>query len=178
MSQSMEFDENLLPAIIEINAFHGDWERYEDHLYGIFLKDFVYSKPLLIKKPVQYRRNPEINGKIQTFFHITSENTSHAVDPNDRTPDFRRCERVPWIREIIDQYEQQTGCCSFVKIWAEEWKNYIRWHLLIPEVRFLIVVEERENYNLLITSFYLEKDHQLKKKLKKFEKYQKQKTPL
>jgi len=172
-----EFDKSLLPEIIELGHFNGNWSKYEEYLYKIFLRDFVYSKPLFLAKQVQYRRNPEIEGKIQTFFHITSVNTSSAKDPNDREPDLRRCERIEWIRVMIDHYYYNTGCCKYIKVWPEEWKNYVRWHLLLPEVRFLIVIEERETYNLLITSFYLEREHQLRKKLKKFEKYEKQKTP-
>ena len=170
--------EDYLPPIIELNDFNGNWTDYENHLYEIFLRDFYDSKPFLFDKPVNYRRNPEIEGKLQSFFHVTSVGSSLAKDPNDRNPDLRRCERLEWIRIIINDYQNQNGCYSKIKCWPEKWRNYTRWHLLLEEVKFLVVVEERETYNLLVTSYYLSKDHQVKKKVKKYEKYIRQKTPL
>lgn len=172
----------LFPSIVELNSFRGNWSKYESFLYEIFIKDFVDSKPLLHKKPVNYRRHPEIENKLQSFFHITSVDTSLTTNPNDRIPDLRRCEKIHWVRIIIDAYENKKVCnqcqCGFVKCWAEKWRNNVRWHLLFEEAKFMVVVEEREDYCLLVTSFHLEYSHQIKKKLKKFEQYQKQKTPL
>ncbi|WP_342475326.1 hypothetical protein NST70_13590 [Weizmannia sp. FSL K6-0777] len=166
------------PDLIELSDFNGDWVKYEDHLYSIFVSHFVYSKPLFKGKIVNYRRTPEVAGKIQSFFHVTSVNSSLTKNPDDRIPDLRRCERIHWIRKIIDDYSNKVGIFSEIKCWAEDWKQYKRWHLLLEHYKFLVVIEERETYNLLVTSFYLEKDHQVKKKLKKFNDYvQMQRTP-
>lgn len=164
-----------LPPLIELSDFNGNWTRYENQLYEIFLTDFVDSSPHLFGKPVRYRKNPMILDKIQAFFHITSENTSKLDDPNDRIPDFRRCERIHWVRKFLENCGCHNGC---IKFWPEKRGPYKRWHLLLEEVKFMVVVEEREDYNLLITSFYIERDHQLRKKLKKYNEYKEQETLL
>jgi hypothetical protein len=167
-----------LPDTIEFNDYQ-DWNSYEEVLYQIFINDFVQSHPLLNDKPVKIRKHPMILGKEQTFFHITSvDQTFNPKDPNDRIPDLNRSARLSWVRKIIENYMCRKGCCSFIKVWREKYKSYERIHMLFEEVRFMVVVEERETYNLLITAYYIEHDHQLKKKLKKYERYQKQKTPL
>lgn len=166
-----EFSCKLLPPIIDFNDFK-DWNKYESYLYQIFIEDFINSQPELFGKPIRYRKHPMITDKEQAFFHLTSVDSSKKVeDPNDRIPDLRRCERIHWIRIIIDNYLCNKGCCSSIKFWPEPWKMYKRWHFLFEEVRFLVVVEEREDYNLLITSYFINHEHQLKKKLKKYNQY-------
>ena len=58
-----------------------------------------------------------------------------------------------------------------LKIWTVQVKNDLRYHILCEELRFMVVVAERERYCLLITAFYFEYDHSLEKKLKKYEEY-------
>jgi hypothetical protein len=166
-----DFSCELLPPIIDFNNYQ-DWKIYEEFLYQIFVQDFIKSQPELFGKPVRHRKHPVVTDKEQAFFHVTSKDTSKIVeDPNDRIPDFRRCERIHWIRTLLENYNCRKGCCSFIKYWAEPWKMYKRWHFLFEEVRFLIVVEEREDYMLLITSYYIDYDNQLRKKIKKYEQY-------
>lgn len=56
-----------------------------------------------------------------------------------------------------------------------------RVHILLEEERYMVVVECRKDYCLLITAFYFEHDHSLNKKLKKYDEYKtsstKQKAP-
>lgn len=40
----------------------------------------------------------------------------------------------------------------------------------------MVVVEKRENYNLLITAFYFDREHTLIKKLNKYKQYAKAKS--
>ena len=60
----------------------------------------------------------------------------------------------------------------------EYYKKNIRVYLLFKDVKFLVIIEKRENYNLLITGYYIEYEHSIKKYIKKYEQYKKQKTPL
>ncbi len=43
-----------------------------------------------------------------------------------------------------------------------------RVNLLLEEERFIVIVELRDKYNLLITAFYIDYEHTMKKKLKKY----------
>lgn len=164
--------------MIDFNLYR-EWNKYEEVLYDVFIHDFVYSKPLFEGKPVNIRKHPIVLEREQAFFHITSvDKTFNPENPDDRIPDIKRCARIKWVRKIIENYLCNEGCCSLIKYWRELYKGRERIHLLFEEVRFLVIVEERETYNLLITAYYIEYDHQLRKKLKKYREYQKQKTPL
>lgn len=167
-----EFYCEWLPDLILFNEFN-DWNEYENYLYEIYLDDFKRNTAYIFNKPIRVRINPTISDKDQTFFHITS-NSDHAKtnDPNDRVPDFRRCERIAWPREIIDNYLCDKKClCNKIKVWREPYKGNTRIHLLFEDAKFLVVLEERKEYILFITSFYIEYRHQIKKQLKKYEKY-------
>ena len=43
---------------------------------------------------------------------------------------------------------------------------YSRVHFLFEEERYLVILEKRKTYNLLITAYYLEYDNALEKQLK------------
>ncbi|ADU30974.1 hypothetical protein [Evansella cellulosilytica] len=169
----MKFACEWLPDLVDFNDY-GDWTRYEDILYSIFYQDFVATQQLINNKPVNYRKHPYECDKEQAFFHLTSVDYHKTQDPSNRIPDLRRCERIRWIKALIHNWNCPSG---IVKIWREPYKSYERLHFLIEEERYLLVIEERKNYFLLITAYYLDRDHELKKKLKKYNKY-KQKTPL
>jgi len=166
-----------LPDLITMNDFGGDWQDYDNFLYEVFRGDFIKNNVFFRGKIVRVRHSPEINDKIQGYFHVTSENSSKSNDPNDRIPDLRRCERISWIRKLIENHGCKKGCCSLPKTWVEDYKGKDRWHILLENYKFLVVLEERERYFLLITSFYLESDSQIRKKLEKYNQY-KQKTPI
>ncbi len=53
---------------------------------------------------------------------------------------------------------------------------YSRVHFLFEEERYLVILEKRKTYNLLITAYYLEYDNALEKQLKHYNQFKKQKT--
>ena len=79
-----------------------------------------------------------------------------------------------WVRAFIENYNcdpsKCTGCDG-IKIWEKPYKNNQRIHLLFEEERYIVVLERRENYVLLITAFYIEQDHTLEKKVKEYHQY-------
>jgi len=162
-----------LPQLEYYEDYGRDWQCYETALYGIFKKDFLDSKPIFKSRPVNIRKRPIEYNKEEAFFHITCQD----YDKNgNRYPDFRRCERIRWVRSFIENYQcDPTICqnCDGIKIWEEDAPKgtYKRIHLLLEEERYLVVIERREAYCLLITAFYFEQDHSLRKKLQHYQKY-------
>ncbi len=159
-----------LPCLEEFNDY-GDWGRYEAVLYEIFKNDFIATKPCFENKPVNIRKHPMEGNKEQAFFHVTSQDYFKDCE---RVPDMRRCERIRWIRSFIEKYKcDPTKCieCQGVKVWEEEkqpkW-NGNRVHLLLEEERFMVVLERRGTFFLLVTAFYLERDHTLRKKIQQY----------
>lgn len=169
-----------LPDIVECTDF-SKWNEYLDSIYEIFKKDFVDNRPIFEGKGVNFRKAP-MDGKYEhTFIHLTHKDEYHnSSNPNDRLPDPRRAERIGWNKAIIENYKCSDICenCDKVLYFEEYYKKNIRVYLLFKDVKFLVIIEKRENYNLLITGYYIEYEHTMKKYIKKYEQYKKQKTPL
>lgn len=169
-----------LPEIIECKNFR-EWNEYLDILYEIFKKDFIEDKIMYEGKYVNFRKAP-MDGKYEhTFIHLTHKDEYHLSDnPNDRIPDPRRSERISWNKAIIEHYPCKENCenCNKILYFEEQYKKNIRAYFLFKDVRYLVIIEKREKYNLFITGYYIEYDNALKKYLKKYEQYKKQKTPL
>lgn len=162
--------------IVECTDF-GKWNEYLDSIYEIFKKDFIDNRPIFDGKGVNFRKAP-MDGKYEhTFIHLTHKDEYHNFsNPNDRLPDPRRAERIGWNKAIIENYKCSDTCenCDKVLYFEEYYKKNIRVYLLFKDVKFLVIIEKRENYNLLITGYYIEYEHTMKK----YEQYKKQKTPL
>jgi len=112
----------------------------------------------------------ELN-KEEGFYHVTCQDYNND---GDRVPDLRRCERIRWVRKFIENYQcnkETCTICSGVKVWDEPYKNTFRTHILLEEEKYMVVIEKRHNYCLLITAYYFDREHTLEKKLKKYEKY-------
>lgn len=175
-------DKMCLPDIIECSSL-ASWSVYLEMLYNtVYRKYYIETRPIYNGKPVCQRRNP-MDGKYEHgFIHSTHEDFYHnSGDKNDRIPDLRRSERIAWAKYIIENYKCSVSeGCNNILYWEEiNSKNgRVRIHLLYESERFLVVIEDNKTCYYLITTFYLDKDYALEKRLKKYKKYQKQKTPL
>lgn len=149
------------------------YKEYEASLYCTYKKDFWSNDLFFQGLKVQVRKSPIIDGYEESFVHFTCKNYENV---QNREPDFRRCERLHWIRKFIENYQCKARCvekCDGIKYWEEPYKSTMRFHFLFEEERFLVVLEKREYYCLLITAFYLEYDHSLQKQLKHYRMYKK-----
>lgn len=159
-----------LPELLLYEDYES-WKAYEDELYKIFCNDFKSSYPQFAGKRVKIRYNPIEYGKEEGFFHVTCQD--YKKD-GVREPDFRRCERIRWVRRFIENYQckmEECVDCGGMKVWEEPYKMYSRVHILLEEERYMVVVERREDYCLLITGFYFDQEHRLRKTLNRYEKY-------
>ena len=176
-----DFKCKLLPPILDFNDFDNDWDKYKDELYLQFVNDFITKKTEYDKLKVSIRSNPKENNYEHGFIHLTTiKSPDSSNDVNDRIPDLRRCERLKWVKILIENYPCIKKCnnCNGIQYYEEYYKNNIRINLVLPEAKFKVVLEKRSNYYLLITGYYLTYNHNVKKELQKIAKFQKQKTPL
>ena len=96
-----------------------------------------------LKVSCQFR--PESQGKHFGFWHVISEGEIE----DDRTPDFRRCERVSWIAylitnadsdESISWWKNKRGTNTHVVIWHEA-------------ENFVVILAERNDYYMLRSAY-------------------------
>ncbi|MBD3672767.1 MAG: hypothetical protein HUJ26_04500 [Planctomycetaceae bacterium] len=142
-----------LPEIITLNDHDGNWQNYIDAVYAVFENDFIKSKCHLKGKEVGVRRETSYDGKWFTFWHCVSEGRIEE----DRTPDFRRSERVPWIRPTIEHETEDT-----VDVWTTKKNREQRLYLWVNE-EYIVVLGVRKKYFLLITAFPTNRTHTVEK---------------
>ncbi|WP_128426323.1 hypothetical protein [Gudongella oleilytica] len=162
-----------LPNLEFFEDYNSEWAAYQNALYTIFKKDFIDSRPSFKGIRVSIRKHPVEYGKEEAFFHVTCQDYN---GDGERAPDFRRCERIRWVKSFIEEHNCDSSACAEcdgIKLWEEPAPrgSYKRVHLLLEEERYMVVVEPRDSYCLLITAFYFEQDHSLRKKLQHYAEY-------
>lgn len=151
-----------LPSIVELKSFKGNWEHYLEHIYSIYVKDFVKSKPTFNGTLLGVKRHPQEQNKDATFWHMISDGEIER----ERTPDMRRCERVCWPKPIIDNHHT----CG-LKIWKNKRGSETRILLWLEEAEYLMVLAERKDYILFWTAYPVTQEHSKRKLQKEFQLY-------
>lgn len=102
-------------------------------------------------------------GKEVIFWHLT-----HRVDKNteQRIPDLRRSERLPWVRPMLDySTEPEILAWDF-----KEGDGTIKTYVWLKDYDFLVVMKKySDGSRRLITSFHVEYPHKRKKLQKKYD---------
>jgi|GEM_PF-2487039 len=104
----------VFPDLIEFNDYR-NYDLYEKKLLEVYERDLWKGKLTFkgLKVLPRVHQRFELNGKSLdwTFAHFTSKG---AIDEN-RELDLSRCERIGWIKPIIEN--SHLDC---VKIWVNE----------------------------------------------------------
>ena len=157
-----------LPSLIMLDHYGGDWQRYIDAVFAVFHSDFIAGNTHYNgKKILLIGRDKElVQGKERRFWHCVSDGKIE----DDRPPDFRRCERIPWMRPVIENAADVT-----VDVWVErqDGKRDVRPHLWFNE-EYLVVLESlwKGDYRP-ITTFPTDEKHQIRKYRRRRDKWQK-----
>ena len=154
-----------LPPLVRLEDYGGNWERYEEAVYSHFFQDFVASGPLLRGARVSYTREPLINGREYTFWHLISEGAAEET----RLPDLRRCERIRWPRAMID------SCGSGdVRAWRNRRRSGQALVLALLDWSYKVVLLYRRNSLALWTAYPVEFSNQRRQMEKEYAAYKAQ----
>lgn len=153
-----------LPPLIEYAAFSGDYGQFLDAVYARFCDDFVKTKPAFPKRRFALKRHPLTLGKEATFWHLVS---SGPVE-DERLPDLRRMECVPWVRPIIERVGTDE-----VRTWMSSRGTEPRISVALPDFSYLVVLADRGDdqsgrYVLLWTAFLIEHGNQRRRREKEY----------
>ncbi len=133
-----------LPDLILFEDSQGDWGKYKQKLYQLFL-DSIVNKLTFLNAPIKCRYFQPIDNMYRCFWHLISEG---ALDDNDRIPAMRRCERLRWIAHIINHYNDLDVLC-----WENKRGQNNHIVLWLPSEKYMIVLSRRKDYYLLITAY-------------------------
>jgi hypothetical protein len=137
--------EIILPALILLDEYHGDWNAYVDALYKIYSCEIVQGGLTFRNIPVRCRFHPPTKGKGFGFWHVVSSGPSE----DDRIPDFRRCERIRWVAwtifhahesRVVSWWENTRGGSTHVVLWLEEFD-------------YAVILARRSGYYLLKSAY-------------------------
>ena len=148
-----------LPGLVLFEDYNNNWEQYLDALYSYFKADFVDSKPVFQGQRLALKRYPLSEGREATFWHLISEGTSEE----NRSIDLRRCERIRWLKPIIENSADDA-----VKLWKNIRRGEIRICLWLENQEYLVVLTERKGYILPWTAYVVTEPHRKRKLQKEF----------
>jgi hypothetical protein len=142
------------PALLRLEDSCGDWNSYEDEIYSVFQADVIQHDLRFRGLRVSARRLPEHARKWASFWHLISE--GHVED--DRLPDLRRCERIRWVRWVIENADTLDD----IDVWQNQRGRDTNWLLWFRE-EYLVILGARSDYFLLRTAFCTDREHRRQK---------------
>jgi len=140
----------VMPDLIELTDFDGNFASYLDYVYQAFKRDFVYKKPVYRGTILALKSHPIVDGRECTFYHITHEGN---IEEN-REPNIRRMERINYPKFLIENCDHPD-----VFVWEKKQNGKVRILIFHPGEGYLIVLEKRIDYILFWTAYYVEHSH-------------------
>jgi hypothetical protein len=132
------------PTLLLLEAFGGHWNAYEAELNRIFMEEIARGGVRFRDWPVNCRRIPEAGGRWASYWHLVQEGRVE----DDRTPDMRRCERIRWVRWIIESAVTHPEIDEWQNVRGTE-TNTLLWY----GEEYLVVLTQRKDYWLLKTAY-------------------------
>lgn len=152
-----------LPQKIYLEEYGGNYHRYIDAVYEIFEEDFISHKATFGSHRLNLKFNPRFQERAYTFYHMTHKGEKE----DEREPDLRRCECMPWARPTIENVENWQ-----LKFWRQTRQRSNNRVCICLEndddVDYFVVLEVRSNYVLLWTAFVGERPHETAKKMREY----------
>lgn len=150
-----------LPDLVPFSDY-GDWSRYVEVIYELYLNDFVRSHFTVGGKPFALRRFPQERGKDKAFWHICGQD-----DGQDLPDNFRRCERIRWPKAIV----LHRGDVS-IKMWADDRFKTSNGKLRVLvwyNEEYVVVLEPRPSYVLFVTAYPTDYGHTVRELTARYE---------
>ncbi len=140
------------PDLIPFKAFDGDWAAYETELHRIFIAEIARGGLIFRGERVNCRRLPEAAGRWASFWHLVQEGRVE----DDRTPDLRRCERIRWVRWVIENAAKHAEIDMWQNTRGTE-VNTLLWY----REEYLVVLGQRQGYLLLRTAYCTDRSRRI-----------------
>lgn len=161
---------DLLPDLIQCTDF-AKYNEYRAKIYKIYTETFISSSVVWDNKVITVNTDLDEDGFPKGFRHITGRDYSKD---GTRYPDFRRSERIMWIKPMIeDSKDVCPACaeCDGIKIWTRPHNNKQRTIFLSEEESYVVIIERKKFFFILITAFYIDDENEMNDFLVSYEKY-------
>jgi len=152
----------ILPGLVYFEDYSGNFTLYNEAVYAVFRNDFVKHRPVFQNKRLALKAHPLIDGKEYTYYHFTHSGNIET----ERFPDIRRMERIGYPKPMIDFSDDIN-----LKVWRNKRGTSERILILHETERYLVVLEDRKNYILPWTAYFIEDDSRLRRLLAEYDHY-------
>ncbi|NOR69662.1 MAG: RlfB protein [Methylomarinum sp.] len=152
----------MLPEPLQLGKV--DATQIFDYLYDFFHRDFVQNKAYLNQQIyIDPKSRCKDDGKEMCFWHITTKETKKQVRDGskwhwkvvDRYIDYRRAERIEWIKLIIENHNHDKVKWFYHK--ETKGKKPIRLYLWAYQDDFVVILQKLgRSSSFLVTSFYID----------------------
>lgn len=152
-----------LPERILLEDFSGNIASYLEAVYCIFRNDFVLNRPSFRGIRLGLKKYPLVQDKEYTFYHMTHEGS----DESRRTPDIKRMERMPFPAPMINHSTH-----PYLKVWRNTRNRNKQRILIFHEAEsYLVVLDDRGDYILPWTAYFVEHGYRKRRLLQEYEEY-------
>lgn len=156
-----------LSPIVKLEDFDGNVQSYLEHIFSIFKNDFIDNRPSFQGRGVLHDRKDD-NGRPQGFVHITTEENHNS---GERELCLRRCERIGWIKLIIENSHDPVVLVWVKELHSPKRKWVKRTFLFLEKESFLVILEEIKYGFYMITAIYVDSEKQKEKHLRDHKRY-------
>lgn len=149
------------------------FDQYLDAIYLKFKQDMIDSRASWPPNGslVSCRRHEEVDGRHGGFWHIVSDGNENDAD---RSVNYGRCQRVHWVRPMLDEFAQiypNAGTQS-IRWWVSDRSlSKPRYLIALSDFSYVVMVDERDGYAVLVTAYPIEYSGRRKKFEKEHDKY-------
>lgn len=152
-----------LPPIIEFSDFDSKWNKYLEHLYGVFEGDFIKNALFYKGKKVLFDNRID-NGKPVCFWHLITD--KYDKDTTERDYSLLRCERICWIRPIIENAGDEQ-----VLVWENTRERKRNTLFFLASHDYVVVLNNKKNF-YLVTAYYVNYELRKRQLLKEYQQMQ------
>ena len=76
----------LYERVYDIN----NWVEEYNKLYNDFKREYIESHLTFYSIPIQFKKNPKVNGRHNSFYHLTTGHDKPISSDEERDPDVYR----------------------------------------------------------------------------------------
>ena len=156
-----------LPDLVLLEDYSGNFDAYNQAVYEVFKNDFIKTRPTFNGTKLRLKKHPYIDGKEYTYYHFTHSGNVEI----ERIPDLRRMERMPFPRPIIDNSKNNA-----LRAWKIKRGTKERILIFSETEQYLVILEDRVDYILPWTAYYIEYTNKIRRLIKEYEAYKKTET--
>lgn len=147
-----------LPRLFDVTQWSHDTH---DLLYEIFHKDFIQNPTHYLGQRIGFEKIIE-EGKEKAFWHIT---TREDKESGERFTDLRRCERLPWLKPILEN----AGNPEILSWEYTEGDGVIKVYVWLKDYDYVAIMKKtRKGFLILLTAFWVEHEYMKRALMKKY----------